>query len=285
MPKKLEAIILADRNAKSLWPLTEHMPPCLLPMAGKPLIIHALEALAASSTANVTVVVAIDDEATPAALAEVNYPALDVEVTRLPKPFVEVDTLALRGDIVVSPREIEDLIMQFEDGAGFASAGSAIGAWRLAPGASVPTWRQTATLAGEADRTLPDLSAYWRMCMDVGNSDFAEIRPAGWIASDGIRVGMNARIQTRRAAGPGVSVGADAFVDKNVMLGEGAIIGDRAYVSKGARVVRSVVMPDTFVGVNVMLENAIACGPWLFHADDRTTERVSDQTTLARLAA
>ena len=106
------------RSAKSLWPLTEHMPPCLLPMAGKPLIIHALEALAASSTANVTVVVAIDDEATPAALAEVNYPALDVEVTRLPKPFVEVDTLALRGDIVVSPREIETQILcmpQIED--------------------------------------------------------------------------------------------------------------------------------------------------------------------------
>ena len=59
MPKKLEALLLADRDVNSLRPLTEHMPPCLLPMGGKPLIIHALEALAASSTANVTVVVAI----------------------------------------------------------------------------------------------------------------------------------------------------------------------------------------------------------------------------------
>ena len=40
-------------------------------------------------------------EATPALLSDINFPALEVEVTRLPKPFVDVDTLALRGDIVV----------------------------------------------------------------------------------------------------------------------------------------------------------------------------------------
>lgn len=285
MRKPLDVLLLADRDGKSLWPLTETLPSCLLPVGGKPLIVHALESLAASATANVTVVIATEDDQTPAFLTSIGFPTLNIQISNLPRPFVDADMLVMRGDILVSPQAIENMIMQFEDESGMAGSTPLVGVWRLAPGAPVPTWRQTATLSGNDDCTLPDLSAYWRMAIAMGNSDFVEIHPAGWLAGDGMRVGMNARVLTRRAPGPGVSIGAEAFIDKNVVLGESAIVGDRAYVSRGVKIVKSVVMPDTFVGAGVTLENAIACGHWLCRLDTGAIQRISDQTILARLAA
>ena len=177
------------------------------------------------------------------------------------------------------------MIMEFEDDSGMTHATPVVGVLRLAPGEPAPTWRQTATLSGNDDCTLPDLAAYWRMAMSMGNSELTELRPAGWIAGDGLRMGMNARVLTRRAPGRGVTIGAEAFVDKNVVLGDNAIIGDRAYVAKGAKIVRSIVMPDTFVGPNLVLDQAIACGPWLCRIDTGAILRITDQTILARLAA
>ncbi len=285
MSKTVDVLLLADRDGKSLWPLTESMPPCLLPIGGKPLILHALEALATCVTADVTVVVATEDDLTGAMLAEVGFPTLNISVSSIPRPFVEADTLIIRGDIVISPQAIEEMIMELEDDSGLTRAAPIVGVWRLAAGERVPTWRQAAALSGYDDRTLPHLAAYWRLATSLANSDFSDVNPAGWLSIDGMRVGMDARVLTRRAAGEGVSIGARAFVDRNVQLGDYAIIGDRAYVSKGARITRSVVMPDTFVGANLVLDQAIASGSWLCQIDTGAIERISDQTRLGRLVA
>lgn len=285
MSKSIDVLLLADRDGKSLWPLTEAMPPCLLPVGGKPLIMHALEALATCATANVTIVVATGDEMTPALLADVGFPTLTITVSSLPRPFVETNMLVIRGDIVIAPHAIEDMIMEFEDESGLSRAEPIVGVWRLAAGQSVPTWRQAATLSGNDDRTLPDLAAFWRMSVSSVTSEFADINPAGWLSVDGMRIGMNARVLTRRAPGRGVCIGAEAFVDRNVQLGDNAIIGDRAYIAKGAKITRSVVMPDTYVGAGFILDRSIASGSWLCGIDTGSIARIADQTMLARLVA
>ncbi len=285
MSKTVDILLLADRDGKSLWPLTETIPPCLLPVAGKPLIIHALESIGACVTADVTVVVASGDEITPAALAGLGFPTLKISVTNLPRPFVDSSLLAVRGDIVPSTRTIEEMIMAIEEESALTSADEGVGAWRLAAGQPVPTWRETAILSDNDDRILPGLAAYWRMAISAVASDGMDLHPAGWLTADGMRVGMNARVLTRRAPGRGVSVGADAFIDRNVILGDCCVIGDRAWIARGARISRSVVMPDTYVGAGVVLDQAIACGNWLCHIETGEVTRIADQTIIARLAA
>ena len=175
--------------------------------------------------------------------------------------------------------------MALEDETGGAAIDSGVGIWRLAAGQPVPTWHEAAALSGFDDRTLPNLPAYWRMAIASATSDFQDINPAGWPTADGMRVGMNARVLTRRAPGRAVFVGAEAFVDKNVLLGDDVVIGDRACVAKGASLARTVVMPETYVGAGLVLDRAIACGSWLYRVETGALTRISDPTVLARLAA
>ncbi len=52
----MKAIIIAEGSHSSLWPLTERTPHPLLPLAGKPILMHALEILHRSSIWDVEVV-------------------------------------------------------------------------------------------------------------------------------------------------------------------------------------------------------------------------------------
>ena len=42
MTNPIDILVLADRDAKTLWPLTETLPPPLLPIGGKPLVAHVI---------------------------------------------------------------------------------------------------------------------------------------------------------------------------------------------------------------------------------------------------
>ncbi len=280
MTNRIDILVLADRDAKALWPLTEIEPPPLLPMGGKPLVDHVIEALATRVDATVTVVVAAGDTRTPAHLASRGFPRLKIVVTDRPVPVVDKPTIVLRGDIVASQADIH----AFLDNPS-ARDEPLRGAWRLPAGARTPTWRHTAMLANHSDRMLPTVAAFWRMSIAAGKGAVEGLELAGWLESDGLRVGLDARVMTRRAPGEGAMVGARAFVDKLVALGDGAIVGDDCYIGKGARLRDAVVMPRSYVGPGLELTGVVVAGGWLWRADTGEATRAPDAKLIGALAA
>jgi NDP-sugar pyrophosphorylase family protein len=285
MTNALDILVLADRDAKTLFPLTEKLPPPLLPMGGKPLIAHVIETLATCVTANVTVVVAAGDKQTGAYLATKGYPRLKLVVTDAPAPVVDRDMLVFRGDILTTHTEIRDFIELHGNAGSAPFHAPEIGSWRLAAGDLTPTWRHTAMLLDQSPRMLPTVADYWRMSVAATRGDFAGLDLAGWVGADGVRVGVDARVMTRRAAGRNVFVGARAFIDKLVRIGDDVIVGDDAVIAKGATLSNAIIMPGCYVGPGLELNNVIVAGDWLCRIDTGSVIRIADRTVLGQLAA
>jgi NDP-sugar pyrophosphorylase family protein len=285
MTDSIDILVLADRDAKPLWPLTEALPPSLLPMGGKPLIAHVIEALSTCVTAKVTVVVADGDTRTAAFLARSGYPRLTLTVTDQPVPVVDRDMLVFRGDVVTTHDEICAFVAHHGAPDAAPCERPEQAAWRLRAGDLTPTWRHTAMLLDQSDRMLPSVAAYWRASIAASRGDFTGLDIAGWSGPDGVRAGVDARIMTRRAPGSNVHVGSRAFVDKLVRIGDNVVVGDDAFVARGAVIANAVIMPGCYVGPGLELENVIVAGDWLCRIDTGSVIRIADRTVLGRIAA
>lgn len=272
-----DILILADRGPQALHPLTEFAPPPLLPIGGKPVLQHVLECVSTETDARVTIVVANGDARTPQWIDEHGFPRLTITVTDQAAPVLEQAMVVLRGDMAPRPESIRRLLKGEGD--------NEPGAWRLPAGALTPTWRQTAMLADNDDALLPNPRAYWRMSLAAARGEIAGMRLAGWVADDGVRLGRDARILTRRAAGQHVLVGDNVFVDKHVLLGDNVVVGDGCFIAKGAALSDTVVLPGSYIGPNLNLANALVCGAWLWRMDSDEMVLVEDSTVLGRLAA
>lgn len=73
----MHGLILAAGGGTRLRPFTEHMPKCLVPVHGKPIIVNALEALEAAGCTRVTIVVGHKAEVLQAHLG-VRFQSMDI---------------------------------------------------------------------------------------------------------------------------------------------------------------------------------------------------------------
>jgi len=79
----------------------------------------------------------------------------------------------------------------------------------------------------------------------------------------------------------GVSrVGRGTELRDGVELGGRVDVGDRCVIDDGAQLIDSVVLPGTYVGRGVRLQNAIVSGRWLYRRDLGTCQRVDDPLLL-----
>jgi hypothetical protein len=103
-----------------------------------------------------------------------------------------------------------------------------------------------------------------------------EVRP-------GVRLGLRSRISPRARLTPPCWIGEDVFIADDAVIGPEAMIDDRVVVERGARIVRSIVHPDTFVGRHVSLENSIAQGATVIDWRSGSCLRVPDAFLLGPL--
>lgn len=103
--------------------------------------------------------------------------------------------------------------------------------------------------------------------------------------SPGVWVGLRAEIDPSAELTAPCWVGDYARIGAHVRLGPGAILGDRVVVEEGARILESVVGPDTLVGKYVSVQHSLADGALLTNWETRSTVQVPDPFLLADLGA
>ena len=133
---------------------------------------------------------------------------------------------------------------------------------------------------------IDSLPSLFEACLAALERRYAGLLPDGR-ASDGSGLYVAARASIARSVHAlGIArVGRGADLLDDVELAGRVEIGDRCVIDAGAQLVDAVVLPGTYVGRGVRLQNAIAHGAWLYRADLDTCQRIEDPLLLAGPAA
>ena len=141
-------------------------------------------------------------------------------------------------------------------------------------------------LPGLPDLPLFDSYASWFAAVQAFVSHAAtptriglrEIHPGVW-------VGLHAQISADAQLHPPCWIGEHAIIGPGAVIGPGAILEDRVVVERGARVLQSIVGPETFVGEMCSLQSSLAHGSTLVNWQTGSHLQVPDAFLLCSLQA
>lgn len=292
----MQALIFADRLGRELEPLTDRTCVALLPVIGKPVLEHTLEALVAAGLGEA--VVAISPFADPLRLAlgdggrwgmRLHYVLTHGEED--PDAVVEScqsqladELLALRGDVLHGAALSEFLRLAAEV-SGPVVYGRAANApmslclhraggrggleplrWSAEPVEMPPTW-PVVELPGAILNRLESPSAYHRANLDAAAGRFPGLIVPGQQVAPGLTVGPRSRVSPR---GPGqgvVFVGENCRVEASAEFYGEVVIANRVTVDRHATLRDSVVLSDAYIGERLEVQNAIIQGNRLIQVD------------------
>ena len=118
-----------------------------------------------------------------------------------------------------------------------------------------------------------------------------------WLSSRDETVSVDRQLHPRVWVGPRVSIhpqaritgpcwiGSQSQIGADAEIGPNAGIGTHSVIDHNASVKDSIVLPDTFIGANLHLQNMIADGNILLDANRGSRAEIVDRFMMARLHA
>lgn len=308
----MHAVIFADRPGAALAPLTDDTCAALLPMADTPLLVHAIEAVAAAGIRSASIVAGPFADAVEALVGDGarwgvqaavvlagRGEAPDAVLARL-RPRLLGDVLVLRGD-VLRGADLADFIARAAAVTGDSVAaridGTAAGVRLVRAGAPTAlgllgdpedgaAWRETAPaveLAGAVLSRCESLAAYHRANLDAAAGRVPHLLLPARESSPGVRLGMRARIAAADVRATPLFVGARSELKRGVeLLGE-VVVSHDVVVDRRASLHHAVILPHSYVGELVAVHDAIVCTDRLIDAATGTVTHVVDSFLLADL--
>lgn len=306
----MRVVILADRLGKELLPLTDNTCVALLPVAGKSVIEHTLDFLAAGGIKKATAVLSAHADQVRMLLGDGRRWGMALEfansrgeeepaavLNRIPAQG-EGCALLIRGDMLRGGRLAEFLALA-EAGMGVhgLSGGQPAGiavcrgeGTDLAPLgwpelARSPAFLQEAALEFGAARAYPldSLADYHRANLDAAAGDIEGLLIPGRETALGLIQGRNSRVSPRSLKVGAAFVGSGCGIDPSSEFRGVVAISDHVIVDRLARLTNTLVLPHTYVGELVDLREAIVRGNDLIRVDTGARLRITDTFLLADL--
>lgn len=291
----MKAVVLADRLGTELLPLTDRGCVALLPVVGRPVIEYTLDALAGIGIQEVSVIVPVDAGPFQQALGQGERwglrlgfiesageappdEVIDPQSLRLGTPF-----LVLRGDMLrgvwlagfleQAGRRREATLHALTPA---GHAGVCL-CRRSVQGLVALDWELSQAYSGEyADAVqvgevplsrLESLRAYHKANLDVAAGRYPGLAVPGQSRALGLTGGAGSRIPPQILRQGIAWVGADCRIDARAELHQEVVIHDRVVVERYASLQQCVVLPDTYIGELVEIQNAIVRGNDLIRVD------------------
>ena len=280
----MKAIIIAENSQCWLSPLTDRTPHALLPVAGKTILMHALETLHRSTIFDVTVV-------SPSYCAELASEidtgpliGMDVRFTpTIPEGEKMSDHVLVIGLKDIVDTDWDDVL----DGLGDLKVHALMPikmtvcsepvALILPPGdhERIPIdWGDVHLIDAIHWPIGPKRVMSTTKLIDYHQSNFLLLRgkfkyvkPAGREYSSGHRTSPKARVNAQSVQSDHGYFGAHCRINKTARLRGDVIIGDRVVVAKGANVCNSIIFDSTYIGSNTDCRDAIIDGNLLIKVD------------------
>ena len=297
----MQAIIVAEHSQCDLAPLTGQLPHPLLPLAGKTILLHALEMLHRNGIREVTVVAPTLCQKLEAAIDTgpllgmnvkfgTQLPSLagrqrstlmiglrDLCDANWPEMLNELGDLQIRALIPIRMTvKSEPVALLLPPG----YAGRISSDWadvHLADAVQLPVGPLPLVSTG----TLRD---YYHASFQVLQGKFRNFSPAGRESAPGHRMAPKARISPDSIRTDHAYLGAHCRVDRSAILRGRVIVGENSIVSRGARVTDSIILDDTCLGVNTDCSNAIVSRNLLIRVDTGVSLKLDDPLIFGAVA-
>jgi mannose-1-phosphate guanylyltransferase / phosphomannomutase len=312
----MKTLLLANRLAPELSPLTEATCAAMLLVADKPLLMHAVESIAAARLTDIIVVVSpfaehVEDLLGDGArwgmrfsymIARRDECPIDL-IRRLDLPIGE-GLLVVRGDFLRTP-----IIAEFVARAASiaapevtaAIAGISAGvllmrtpsdgqhhACNLLGLAPDPANRESrlepsASVDFPAARlaTVESLRDFHRANLDAAAGRFPGLMIPGRELLPGVLTGRKTRLPASAITGTPVFVGSRCRVAGDAELMSEVVVSSDVVIDRRATLRSAVIMPHTYIGELVEIADAIVAGDMLIHVDTGAVTRVTDSFLLA----
>ncbi|MDG4560512.1 MAG: NDP-sugar synthase [Candidatus Competibacter sp.] len=308
----MQALIFADRLGRELEPLTARTCVALLPVVGKPVLEHTLEALVAAGVREAIIAISPFADQVRAVIGDGSRwgMRLDYVLTQgeeHPDTVVErcqnrlpAEVLALRGD-VLRDAALGEFLQRAGEVGGSVVHGRATNApislclnhvrgrggleplrWSGQSTTTDSVWPMIELSTGALNR-LGSLSAYHRANLDAAAGRFPGLIAPGREVALGLRVGLRSRVSPRSLRQGIAFVGRNCRIDASAEFYGEVVVANRVFVDRHAILRDSVVLSDTYIGELLAVQNAIVWGNQLIRVDTGAVLPVIETFLLADL--
>jgi len=316
----MRAIIIAEHSQCYLSPLTERTPHPLLPLAGKPILMHALEVLHHSSIREVDVV---SPNLHVQLESQLNVGPLTGMVVRFVPAVPDLQHSSQHSLIVglsdIADTNWDDALEDLGDLHLHAMIPIRMTVHGVPVAVLIPpcfgqdavSWSRPGSRYrygdfddqiscdwSEIHRTeaiqLPinpehlistsSFENYYQANFDLLCGEFSYMKPTGREYLSGHRSAPKARVNDSSIQSQHGYFGSYCRIDKSARLHGDVIIGDRAVVDKGARISDSIIFDKTYIGSNIDCRKAIVDGNLLIKIDTGVCLEVDDPVLFGAIA-
>ena len=309
----MKTLLLAIRDGSELAPLTRDCCVALLPIAGKSLLVHTIESLAMAALTEVIIITR------PPELAKVRKEigngarwgmrfdyilarvseSLDDMVRRSEVPLTE-ELLWVCGDVLRTPIVSEFLtrarmnessavtatIGGVNAGLKFFRRGKLIS--RMVPGESLGVLGSRIDAPAlefpEARLSqIESLSAFHRANIEAASGGFPGLVLTGRPLMPGVTVGRKTRLPARCVTGRTVFVGSRCRISASAELMDDVVVSDDVVIDRRVTLKSAVIMPNTYIGEFLEVNDAIVQGDTLIHIAAGGVTHVSDPLLLRNM--
>lgn len=316
----MRAIIIAEHSQCHLSPLTGRTPHPLLPLAGKPILMHALEVLHHSSIREIDVV---SPNFCKQLESGIDVGPLMGMVVRF-VPAVPDLQQSSQHSLIVGLSDIvdtnwDDALEELGDLHLHAMIPIRMTVYGVAVAMLVPphfgqaevSWSRPGSRYryGDFDDQIscdwneihrteaiqlpisPDhliststFESYYQANFDLLCGEFTYLKPSGREYQSGHRRAPKARVNDSSIQSQHGYFGAHCRIDKSARLHGDVIIGDYAVVDRGARISDSIIFDNTYIGSNIDCRKAIVNGNLMIKMDTGVCLEIDDPVLFGAIA-
>ena len=306
----MDAIIFADRNGQELLPLTNESSIALLPLAGKSILEHTLDALVDAGIREAHVVLSSYAEQVKAELGHgerwgmtLTYSVTRGEVSpeqeleRIQKNW-EPPFLILRGDIIRSG----DMKTFLQKAGSMNSAcvqalyggenaymvlcldplKANFDSLKWTESAQPVSSQASVDVEGVVAR-LDSLKSFYQANLDAVSGELKTLLIPGRQSVLGLTQGRCSEVYPQNLKQGVALIGSNCHLHTSVELSGKVVIGDNVIVDRRATIESSVILPYSYIGELVEIRNAIVRGNDLIRVDNGAILKISDTFLLADL--
>lgn len=306
----MQALIFADRSGHELYPLNEKYCPALLPLANRAVLEHALLNVASAGIRDIVLV--ISDQADRIerhfgngamwgariryilSRGEENPATLLARVKdQLRPPFV-----ALRGDLfhtVAVGQFVDQCSALASPLVECRTGGRKIGMClvkQLPASLNALQWPLSESVnAADTVVDLPALASkldgpreYLETSISLLNGVAPGLDLPGRAFDPGLRIGRRSRLNPRSLESGTIIIGENTLIRDSARLRGPCVIGRNCLVDEMVNIQNSIVLPNTYVGKGLLVENAIVSGNLLIRTDRGSIVKISDRHVLTDIA-